>query len=520
MSNQDVEMALTYHQETNHTYDSVYRSHHFLDWDNQPRPYKIYTSLDPLPLPDTLPTTHTPMLHALTQTIGKLASASLPTLAEIAYCLYYAAGVTRRRIYPGHGKVFFRAAACTGALYHIDLYLAIADLPELPAGVYHFDPIDFALRSLRQGDYRRILVEASADDRALSEAPIIVIAADTFWRNTWKYRARAYRHSFWDSGTILANLLVAATGLERSARLVTGFVDSTVNALIDVDPAREAALCLIGIGCGSPVPADAPPAPGLQLEVAPLSAQESDYPAVRMMHQASMLDASSEVEAWRQETPPMGLPPATQTVFPLKLEEDTAADGIEAVIQRRGSSRQFVHRDITLTELSNVLIRSTQDVPADFSAVPGPHLNDIYLLVHAVTGLPPGAYVYHPQEEALELLQENDYRHEAGMLALGQELAADASVNVYFLCDLILVLEHYGNRGYRIAQLEAGLLAGRMYLAAYAQGLGATGLTFFDDDVIETFSPHAAEKSVMFLLALGYSRLDRQNRSRRSEIDQ
>jgi nitroreductase len=44
-----------------------------------------------------------------------------------------------------------------------------------------------------------------------------------------------------------------------------------------------------------------------------------------------------------------------------------------------------------------------------------------------------------------------------------------------------------------------------MYLAAYAQGLGATGLTFFDDDVIETFSPHAAEKSVMFLLALGHS---------------
>ncbi|MDH3604370.1 MAG: SagB/ThcOx family dehydrogenase, partial [Candidatus Tectomicrobia bacterium] len=194
-----------------------------------------------------------------------------------------------------------------------------------------------------------------------------------------------------------------------------------------------------------------------------------------------------------------------QTVFSLKLEEDVATDELEAVIRRRGSARQFEQRDITLSELSNVLIRSTQDIPADFAASPGPHLNDMYLLVHAVTGLPPGAYVYHPQEETLELLQENDYRQEAAMLALGQELAADASVNVYFLCDLTLVLEHYGNRGYRIAQLEAGLLAGRMYLAAYTQGLGATGLTFFDEDVIETFSPHAAEKSVMFLLALGHS---------------
>jgi SagB-type dehydrogenase family enzyme len=445
------------------------------------------------------------MLHALTQTIGTLSAAALPTLAEFAYLLYYAAGVTRRRIYPGHGEVFFRAAACTGALYHIDLYLAVADLPELPAGVYHFDPIDFALRRLRQGDYRRVLVEASADDRALSEAPMIVIAADTFWRNTWKYRARAYRHSFWDSGTILANLLVAATGLGHAARLVTGFVDSAVNALIDVDPAREVALCLAGIGGSSPVPANAPPVQALRLDVVPLSAQEVDYPAVRIMHQAGMLDHSSEVEAWRQETPPMGLPPATHTVFPLKLEAGTATEGLEAAIRRRGSSRQFARRDLTLPELSNVLIRSTQDIPADFSVSPGPQLNAMYLLVHAVTGLPPGAYVYHPQEETLELLHENDYRYEASMLALGQELAADASVNVYFLCDLTLLLAHYGNRGYRIAQLEAGLLAGRMYLAAYAQGLGATGLTFFDDDVIETFSPHAAEKSVMFLLALGHS---------------
>jgi SagB-type dehydrogenase family enzyme len=126
------------------------------------------------------------------------------------------------------------------------------------------------------------------------------------------------------------------------------------------------------------------------------------------------------------------------------------------------------------------------------------------LIVHAVSDIPAGAYVFRPQEEALEQLAAGDFRYQAGALALGQELASDASVNVYFLCDLPLILERYGNRGYRAAQLEAGILAGRMYLAAYAQGFGATGLTFFDDDVIDFFSPHAAEKSVMFLLALGY----------------
>ena len=48
-------------------------------------------------------------------------------------------------------------------------------------------------------------------------------------------------------------------------------------------------------------------------------------------------------------------------------------------------------------------------------------------------------------------------------------------------------------------------MGGKLYLAAYAQGLGATGLTFFDDDVAAFFSPHAEGKSVMFLVAVGKS---------------
>jgi nitroreductase len=82
-------------------------------------------------------------------------------------------------------------------------------------------------------------------------------------------------------------------------------------------------------------------------------------------------------------------------------------------------------------------------------------------------------------------------------------LAADAAVNVYHLADLHRVLPAFGNRGYRAAQLEGGIAGGKIYLAAFALGVGATGLTFFDDDVTEFFSPHAAGKSVMFLTAVG-----------------
>jgi SagB-type dehydrogenase family enzyme len=179
--------------------------------------------------------------------------------------------VTKRRFYPGHGEMLFRAAACTGALYHIDLYLSVCDVPGLQAGLYHFDPRDFALCRLRQGDYRRVLIEASGDDPDFQEAPVIIIGSDTFWRNAWKYRARAYRHSFWDAGTILANLLAAAHARTLPAHLTLGFADAPVNALLDVDTDREVSLFLVGLGTGAALPPAAPPMEPLHLEVASLS---------------------------------------------------------------------------------------------------------------------------------------------------------------------------------------------------------------------------------------------------------
>ncbi len=118
-------------------------------------------------------------------------------------------------------------------------------------------------------------------------------------------------------------------------------------------------------------------------------------------------------------------------------------------------------------------------------------------------GLEPGAYFFGREQSTLQLLKEGEFRAQAHHLGLEQELPADACVAIFFLADLKRILERYGNRGYRAVQLEAGIIGGRIYLAAYAQHLGATGLTFFDDDVTNFFSPHAKDKSAIFLLAIG-----------------
>ena len=510
MHNQHLDLALTYHEETKHSYDSVYHDHHFLDWDNQPRPFKLYPNLEPQALPQDLPASYRPAM--LTFAPVAAAPATLPTRADLAYVLFSAAGITKRRTFPGYGEMLFRAAACTGALYHIELYLAVADLPDLSAGLYHFGPADFALRRLRHGDYRAVLVEASGQHPALQDAPVIIIGTDTFWRNAWKYRTRAYRHSFWDAGTILANLLSAATARNLPACLAAGFVDVSVNALLDLETPREVALFLVGLGRETPPPPVAPAVAPLDLDVSPVSREEVEYPAIHIAHDASSLQSPEETAAWRGAAPPFSLPPATGTVFPLCPDptEHLPKTPLEEVVRRRGSTREFAHQPLSLPQLSNVLAWVTTDIPADFLESPGTRINDVYLIVNAVTDLPAGAYVFHTSQAALELLQEGDFRQQAGMLALGQDLAADASVDIFFLCDLPLVLERFGNRGYRAAQLEAGILGGRTYLTAYGQGFGATGLTFFDDDVIEFFSPHAAGKSVMFLIALGYAARRRQ----------
>ena len=124
-------------------------------------------------------------------------------------------------------------------------------------------------------------------------------------------------------------------------------------------------------------------------------------------------------------------------------------------------------------------------------------------MVHSVQGLNPGAYFFGRDQNTLELLKEGEFRAEAHHLGLEQDLPADACVDIFFLADLKRILKRYGNRGYRAVQLEAGAIGGRIYLATYAQHLGATGLTFFDDDVINFFSPHATDKSAIFLLAIG-----------------
>jgi len=504
--NRDTEFAWKYHNATKHSHASVRANPHFLDFANQPLPFKIYPSLEPMRLPSEMHQTGVAALSAICSSVPDSTNAA-PDLAAIAQLLYLSAGITRQRKFSG-GEIYFRAAACTGALYEVELYLVCGDLVDLSAGVYHFAPAEFGLRKLRDGDYRSVLVEAAGNESGIARAPLIIVCTCTYWRNAWKYQDRTYRHFGWDNGTMLANLLAVTTALGLPAKVACGFADETVNQLLDVDPQREVAFSLVPVGHSSQNPPPSPVnVPALGLETVPLSRSEIDYPLMREMHAASSLHSKKEVSMRCGRTPLMNLPQPTGPAVQLQTlsDDEMPRDPIERVILRRGSSRKFARTPITLPQLSTMLHRATRGVPADFLDPMGTQLNHLYLIVNAVDGVEPGAYVFHRDSGLLECLKQGNFREQAGYLGLEQQLPADAAVDIFFLADLHPILQRFGNRGYRAVQLEAGILGGKLYLAAYAQGLGATGLTFYDDDVIRFFSPHAEGKSAVFLVAIGNS---------------
>jgi SagB-type dehydrogenase family enzyme len=516
--NQNVDAARQYHSGTKHSYLSIRMHPHVLDWENRPLLFKIYPTLEVTRLPRDFHETGQTALAAIANPGSAQEKSAIPDLETLSQLLFFSAGVIRSKKY-AQGETFFRAASCTGALYEIELYVVCCDLPAkdqkpgaepaVPAGVYHFGAAEFGLRQLRVGDHRKVVVEAAGGESAIAHAPVIIICTGTYWRNAWKYHSRTYRHFGWDSGTILANLLAMASAQSLPARVLTSFVDADINALLGLDTKREVAFSVAALGHTNSEATSKPDLPVLELPTVPYSAHEVDYPAMRKMHAASSLESGTEVASWRGKTDPRSIPVPKGTVIPLVPLDDSrmSKDTIEQVISRRGSTRQFSRDPITFQQLSTMLDYSTRGIPADFVNQPAAHLNDLYLIVNNVVGLAAGSYFYRWEEKTLELLKTGEFRDKAGYLGLEQQIPADAAVDIFFLADLNKILESYGNRGYRATQLEAGILGGKFYLAAYALKLGCSGLTFYDDDVIGFFSPHARGKSAIFLVALGRSAL-------------
>ena len=508
MTNQRVNIARQYHESTKLAY---------INLRNKPPLYKSYPGLPTVELPVDGLTLAAPTLPAVAGEISGPGPAL--DVQRLAQLLYYSAGVIRKARVRDAGEVHYRAAASAGALYPTEAYVVCGGMDGLEDGVYHFSPDNFRLTRLRAGDYRPGLAEAAGNDERMAQAAATIVFTSVFWRSSWKYRSRGYRYCFWDNGTVAGNLLAAASALGLESRLLMGFVDETVDRLVGADGEQEATICLFPIGSGSPAPSDSPDV-GPELEGYGLQfAGQVDYPDVRETHAAAKLTTVADVGQWKgaPERPPAS---SDGNSFPLEHPAPDALDGwgLERVITSRGSTRRYRREALDGGRFNALLDYATSGVSADFLDGDGDSLLDIYLIVNAVEGLPAGAYYLDTRRRRLELLRQGDLREEAGHLVFEQALGADASAVAFILTDLERVLERFGNRGYRAAQVEAGIVGSRLYLSAYSLGFGASGITFYDDEVVEFFHPHSQGKEVMFVVTLGKTAEQNRVRPFRSRV--
>src|SRR5437660_5402143 len=278
---------MTYHEATKHSEVSIGTSAHYLDWDNKPTQFKEYKNLASIALPRNFPRPEENSIKAI-KGETKDAGANQIDIGVLSELLFFSAGLTRKVRF---GKEFYymRAASATGALYPIELYVISGRIPGLEAGVYHFNPLHFSLIKLREGDYRTSLDDAGSAD-SLS-APFTLAFTSLAWRNAWKYEARSYRHWFWDSGVIVANLLATSNSAGIATEVVLGFVDSEFDRLLGLEAKKEAtvALAVVGIGHTEKAIRMNQPIPSLALGVNRLSKEEVDYPIIWETNEASQL---------------------------------------------------------------------------------------------------------------------------------------------------------------------------------------------------------------------------------------
>jgi SagB-type dehydrogenase family enzyme len=444
--------ALTFHHLTRHG-SPVERwrlvDFRSLDPGNRPAPFKRYVGLKALPLTRDL----------------RASGAGAVDDAELARLLFFAAGVTRVTDSPVlETRTYFRTAMSAGNLHPVEVYVVSGERTGVPAGVHHYDPLGHGLTPLREGDFRGTSI-------ILTGIP---------WRTAWKYGERGYRHLYWDAGAMVANLLAVADADGITTRVVMGFADDEIANLVGVDGMTEFPLAIVMLGDEPP---QWPAVDELALGVQPISPHPIEFPLITETHRAGVL-ARGDVVAWRDAAAELGAPTA---------EGRAPFDGarIEDVILRRGSTRIMRRETAPRELLTRGMAEAARPVTGDFVGRDRTLLEH-NLAVHGIEGVPPGAYSWRANHRDLQVLHTGDYRDDTALLCLRQPLGGDSAYTVFHCADLEAVLGALGSRGYRAAQFEAGVAAGRLSLAAFALGQGATGLTFFDEAVLHFFGTNAA----------------------------
>ncbi len=394
------------------------------DLDTLPPPMKEYPDdLPVVPLPRDLPDPGVPATAVLA---GQAAPRQPLDAAQLGRILFLGAGIVRTAQRPRR-TVLFRASGSAGARFPLEVYASTRGVDGVADGVHWYDAARHALV--------RIGPPATGDVTTL-------LVTGIPWRTAWRYAERGWRHLYWDGGTLLSQLQAAAASAGLEPRLRSLFPDAAVRDLVGADGVHEHPIALLSFGAGDPAIGATGPATAGELPAV-------EFPLYTTAQRASERDTLGET--WPDGDP---------------LPAFAPSDTVDEVIRRRGSQR--------LMDRSRTVPRELLEWPmaASLRGIDVPH----WVVVHGVDGVPPGVYRW-PDLSAP--LRTGDLRDDLERICLYQTLAADAA----YVAISAVPLDSVDDRGYREAQLAAGVVEGRLHLAAYALRASASGMTFVDSEV-------------------------------------
>ena len=553
-----LEVVMRYHQETKHHFSRYARSLGYMDWANQPDPFRRYqgSPLIPLPLLKPYDDPVSPLYEDLYRA-GTITSVPV-TIRTLSRFFEYALAISAWK-QAGEVRWALRSNPSSGNLHPTEGYLLIDKIPGLspfPA-LYHYAPKEHAL------ELRAELPKESFSSLMQEFPPNAFLIGFTSvnWRETWKYGERAFRYCQHDVGHAIGSARIAAQTLGWRMLVLDGLADHTVATLLGVDRAadfegaeREHPDCLALVWPADQVSSlAAGKIISLPLFLATDAACESTRQiwhgkANRLSRddpvQWEFLD-QVEVASWKPGTEQKVVelnhdsPSMEVLINPSADAPNIYPDQPWAgqVIRQRRSALAFDGKtSISVGNFFMMLARVMPGVNRDLCPRPmpwdvlpwGPTIH-LALFVHRVDGLAPGLYMLArdpamvavlrramhqrfvwaappgcPEDLPLFLLEEGDARQLAAQVSCHQDIAGESAFSLGMIAEFESSLRRYGPWFYRRLFWEAGVIGQVLYLEAEAAGVRATGIgCFFDDPVHQVFGFNDAMFQSLYHFTIG-----------------
>ena len=204
------------------------------------------TILAEIPLPSP-PRSALASLIARRRSVRSFASSALSASA-VAALLHAAYGILdNERAEPG-SPILRRSVPSAGGLYPLEVYVLCRAIEGLPDGIHHYDVIGHGLQQMMAGDPFPQLESMLYTYSFIEHANVVIALAAHFKRTQKKYGPRGYRYILLEAGHVGQNLCLMAAELGLASLCMGGYIDSSLNALIRLDPLQEGVVYTLAFG--------------------------------------------------------------------------------------------------------------------------------------------------------------------------------------------------------------------------------------------------------------------------------